>query len=181
MAQNLKTPSSPGPGRRPEGRVRMVLYVLPEVEAAIAREVSGRGDTPGKALERLLETRPQDQPGSKRAWSNEARERLALKGQTANLKTGTAAALRSPRAARGTGNAHAKAWRLRSPKGKIFQVTNLHHFVREHPELFEAADVIWKRTGGKRGTGGEYCNATAGIQAVRAGRSAAWKGWSLKR
>ena len=39
-------------GRKREGRGRLVLYVKPECEAAIRAEVSGQGDTPGKAVER---------------------------------------------------------------------------------------------------------------------------------
>ena len=69
---------------------------------------------------------------------------------------------------------HAKRWILVSPKGERFEFRNLQHFVRERPELFLPRDVIWKR-----GTHSEYCNATAGISNMRAGRAKTYKGWTL--
>lgn len=92
----------------------------------------------------------------------------------------TKAAKKSPRAKRGIHNVHAKRWVMIDPEGRIHNIRNLYHFVRRHPELFAPADVVWKRTGGKRGSGGEYCNATAGLFNVRAGKSRCWKGWTLK-
>ena len=94
-------------------------------------------------------------------------------------KWATEGAKRSLKAGRGEGNIHAKEWSLIAPDGTIYKIINLQHFVRTHPGLFEEADVAWKRIGGKRGTGGEYCNATAGLSNVRQGKSRAWKGWSL--
>ncbi|MGJ8518474.1 hypothetical protein LMG33810_002848 [Carnimonas sp. LMG 33810] len=91
----------------------------------------------------------------------------------------TAAALNSPRSARGVGNVNATYWWLISPTGTVYFVRNLYDFVRSNPTLFQARDREWKRKGGKRGTGGEYCNATAGIQNIRCGRANSWKGWRL--
>lgn len=92
----------------------------------------------------------------------------------------TAAALKSPLAGRAETNVHAKQWVMVDLTGMRHEIQNLHHFIRENPALFEEEDRAWKRTGGKRGTGGEYCNASAGLQAVRAGRANTWKGWSLE-
>lgn len=77
-------------------------------------------------------------------------------------------------------NVHAKKWRITSPDNRIFVATNLYQFVRDNTALFLPGDVIFKRTGGKRGTGGEYCNATSGLlQAAASGRL--WKGWKCKQ
>lgn len=77
-------------------------------------------------------------------------------------------------------NIHAKKWRIISPSNQIFIVRNLYQFVRDNGDLFLPKDVIFKRQGGKRGTGGEYCNATQGLrQAASSGR--AWKGWTCMK
>jgi hypothetical protein len=85
----------------------------------------------------------------------------------------------SPKSGRGETNVHAMDWTLVSPNGDVYRCHNLHEFVRRHPELFSDADVVWKRVGGKRGTGGEYCNATSGFSMIRGGRAKSWKGWTL--
>jgi hypothetical protein len=99
--------------------------------------------------------------------------------RNADNSAATEGAKRSIWAGRAATNVHAKEWVLIDPAGNRREIRNLHHFIRENPKLFVAADRAWKRPGGKRGTGGEYCNASAGLQAVRAGRAKAWKGWSL--
>lgn len=91
----------------------------------------------------------------------------------------TAAAQKSPKAGRGTDNIHAVDWMLVAPDGEQYRVRNLYEFVRANTHLFAEADVVWKRTGGKRGTGGEWCNATAGILNIKGGRAKSWKGWRL--
>lgn len=109
----------------------------------------------------------------------EARRARLLAVRNTDPSAATEAAKKSVNAGRGEGNVHAKQWRIVAPDETAYEIVNLQHFVRTHPELFEPGDVIWKRTGGKRGTGGEYCNATAGLSNVRQGKSKAWKGWSL--
>lgn len=69
-------------------------------------------------------------------WGKEARRRLSRKGQTPNLKTGTAAALKSPKSGPFESNVNAKTWYLKSPDGIVYRVRNLRLFVRENPELF---------------------------------------------
>lgn len=90
------------------------------------------------------------------------------------------AAKLSPKSGKFETNIHAKKWRIVSPSNQIFIVRNLYQFVRDNSELFLPKDVIFKRQGGKRGTGGEYCNATSGLrQAASSGRL--WKGWKCKQ
>lgn len=93
----------------------------------------------------------------------------------------TEAAKASPAAGRGQSNVHAVEWRLQGPDGVQYAFRNLYEFVRANPLLFAPADLEWKRTGGGRGMGGEWCNATAGILNIKGGRAKSWKGWRLIR
>lgn len=101
------------------------------------------------------------------------------KGGKKNQPLATEAAKKSVRGGKFETHHRAEKWLVVSPEKKHFEVTNLYNFVRENSELFKPGDVVWKRSGGKRGTGGEYCNATAGLLNVKSGKSSAWKGWSL--
>ena len=97
-----------------------------------------------------------------------------------NQPKATEAAKKSQKAGKFETNIHAKKWQIVSPSNQIFIVRNLYQFVRDNGELFLPQDVIFKRQGGKRGTGGEYCNATHGLrQAASSGRL--WKGWKCKQ
>lgn len=91
----------------------------------------------------------------------------------------TQAAKVSLKAGRGINNVHAEEWHLLSPTGDSYKFRNLYEFVRTHTHLFADKDVEWKRRGGARGTGGEYCNATAGILNIKGGKTKAWKGWTI--
>ncbi|KXU39010.1 hypothetical protein AXE65_10815 [Ventosimonas gracilis] len=97
----------------------------------------------------------------------------------ANQPLATQAAKASPKAGRGIDNVHAEDWHLLSPTGDSYKVRNLYEFVRANAHLFPPADVVWKRQGGARGTGGEYCNATAGILNIKGGKAKSWKGWRM--
>jgi len=76
--------------------------------------------------------------------------------------------------AMGEDHFEAKEWRLISPYGDVYRFRNLHHFVRENPDLFNPDDVIWK------GRSNRWCRATAGICSIRPNRkkpASEWKGW----
>lgn len=97
-----------------------------------------------------------------------------------NQPKATAAAKSSRKSGKFESNIHAKKWRIVSPSNQIFIARNLYQFVRDNGDLFLQKDIIFKRQGGKRGTGGEYCNATSGLrQAASSGR--AWKGWTCTK
>ena len=96
-----------------------------------------------------------------------------------NQPIATAAAKISPKSGKGTSNIHAKHWRIVSPAGDSYEFDNLHHFIRTNPHLFNEKDVEWKRSGGKRGTGGEYCNASAGLSNIASGKTKKWKQWAF--
>lgn len=97
-----------------------------------------------------------------------------------NQPKATAAAKISRKSGKFETNIHAKKWQIVSPSNQIFIVRNLYQFVRDNGELFLPNDVIFKRQGGKRGTGGEYCNATLGLrQAASSGKL--WKSWKCKQ
>lgn len=98
-----------------------------------------------------------------------------------NQPKATEAAKISPKSGKFETNVHAKKWRITSPDNQVFIVTNLYQFVRDHTHLFLPGDVVFKRTGGKRGTGGEYCNATNGLANAYATKRGLWKGWKCKQ
>lgn len=98
-----------------------------------------------------------------------------------NQPIATAAAKKSPNSGKFETNIHAKRWRLTRSDGEFWEFDNLYHFIRTHSYLFKSADVVWKRQGGKRGMGGEYCNATSGLLNVSSGIAKGWKGWKLQK
>lgn len=97
-----------------------------------------------------------------------------------NQPKATEQAKKSSKAGKFETNIHAISWTIVSPQGDVYSFTNLYNFIRQNSHLFADNDVMWKRTGGKRGTGGEYCNASAGLQNIKSGKTKAWKGWTLK-
>ena len=74
--------------------------------------------------------------GLRITWSDEARQRLAAKGITENLKLGTAAAQQSPIAGRFETNREAKVWILIDPTGQEITVRNLILWARENTGRF---------------------------------------------
>jgi len=106
-------------------------------------------------------------------WSDEARARLAARGQTANLKLGTPAALASPLAGPFETNREAKVWRVvHIPTGQRYEVRNLKKWCRDNEHLF--APDPWR-------------NAYAGLRQVHAWLNghtprtvSRWKDWTLE-
>lgn len=76
--------------------------------------------TCGKDCSRIHRSRMHQ--GKSNIWSDEARKQLAKKGQTDNLKLGTAAGV--------------KTWHLISPGGKHYRFKNLAHWAMENYTLF---------------------------------------------
>lgn len=74
--------------------------------------------------------------GVSNVWSEEARRRKSIHGQTDNLRKGTPAAMASPISGRGERNRNALIWTLRDPSGNAITVRNLEHWARGHCELF---------------------------------------------
>lgn len=106
-----------------------------------------------------------------------ARRAHLLRVRNTDPSAATAAALASPKGARAPTNAHAKTWHLIDPTGEHHHCTNLQHFIRTHAHLFDPQDTAIRRPSAKGR--GEYTRAGAGIQNIRAGKTGAWKGWTL--
>lgn len=70
-----------------------------------------------------------------RHWSGASRVKLSLKGQTANLKKGTAAALLSPIAGPFETNKQALIWTLLSPEGITYEARNLNLWLKQHADI----------------------------------------------
>ena len=123
----------------------------------------------GKAIKRAVRTdKGQKKPQMAHGAVNQP---LATEAAKSSLKSGKFAT-----------NVHAKVWLITSPNNERFVVKNLYQFVRDNKHLFLAEDVVFKRQGGKRGTGGEYCNATSGLiyAASKRGRGR-WKDWQCQQ
>lgn len=120
------------------------------------------------------------QTGHSISWSDEAKARLSEKGQTANLKLGTAAAQTSPIAGRGEENQEAKVWILVTPDGEEIVVRNLLHWARSHTDLFD-------KPPGDQSAKQIAAGFKAIAQTLRGGRKSGkqrgaytYKGWTLK-
>lgn len=76
----------------------------------------------------------------------------------------------------------AKRYELQRVNGEVvWKGENLYDFVRNNPELFVSADIVWKNKVKNNPKKGLYCNATKGLLDVASGRSKAWKGWILRK
>ncbi len=122
-------------------------------------------DTVGKYLTRT------------RLFTEESKARqilqASLNGKKNHMKATEAAKL-SPISGKGESNQFAKKWLLIAPDGRHFMVVNLHHFVRENPELFNEEDVVWRADG-------KYCAAVGGLRQAPITKKGEWKGWSVKK
>jgi hypothetical protein len=108
--------------------------------------------------------------GRKRFWSAEKKARYAEKGQNANLKLGTAAALKSPIAGPFETNQNALIWTIHSPDGVTYTVRNLSLWLRENADKLP-------------GTPEQARAGFAQIKRSREGKTkrsvGSWKGWTL--
>lgn len=92
-------------------------------------------------------------------------------------KLGTEKAKQSPKAGRFETNIKSKVWTVKDPNNKTHTFTNLLHFVRQNPHLFDPADTVWR----KKKNGVEWCRASSGIGglASKSNQAHQWKGWKL--
>lgn len=69
---------------------------------------------------------------------------------------------------------------LRSPDGRLWPYTNRTHFVREHPELFEPEDVVWRSFSKNQKKAKIVCRAVTGLSALYcdSARASSWHGWT---
>lgn len=74
--------------------------------------------------------------GKSNVWGKDARLRKSAQGVTDNLRRGTPAAKKSPRAGRFETNINAKTWVLKSPENVIVEVKNLKNWARNNTQLF---------------------------------------------
>ena len=89
-----------------------------------------------------------------------------------------ASALKNPKLQATDQHIAAKVWRLRSPEGNVYEFRNLKKFVREHEDLFEAEDMIWKERDGKANPA--WCRAFQALGRPRptcAKHLSEWHGW----
>lgn len=117
----------------------------------------------------------QSRIGKPHPWGAAAKERLASRGQTGNLKLGTSAARLSPKAGPYSTNQEAKVWRLRRlADGQEWTVRNLRKFCRDHPELFAPAPWENAYVG--------LLQVQASLMGTRKSRNVSrYKGWTLTR
>ena len=89
-----------------------------------------------------------------------------------------ASAMQNPKLRATDQHIAAKEWRVTSPTGALYQFRNLKKFVREHEDLFDAEDVVWKLQNGKANQA--WCRAFQMLARLRPGNSKAineWSGW----
>lgn len=87
-------------------------------------------------------------------------------------------ALKNPKLNATDSHIAAKEWTLLAPNGQRYQFRNLKKFVREHADLFDAEDVIWKEPEGKPNQA--WCRAFQALSRLRPTCSKVlgeWNGW----
>jgi hypothetical protein len=140
----------------------------PAPNSRISRLIRFRQENPGLFERRRVE-------GMKR--SSLVRENL-LRLHRERKAEWRASALKNPKLQATDQHIAAKLWRLRGPDGNLYEFRNLKKFVREHENLFEADDVIWKEMNGKANQA--WCRAFQALGRLRPTSSkhlAEWHGW----
>jgi predicted nucleic acid-binding Zn ribbon protein len=93
--------------------------------------------------------------------------------------------------AKGPDHCRATDYWLRSPDGRIFHGRNILEFVRQHPDLFDPEDVVWKVPGYRSASKvlgllripTKTCRAAKGLSNLFGNRPDvrySWKGWTRK-
>lgn len=75
-------------------------------------------------------------------------------------------------AAKGPDHWKALYWKVRSPYGIVIEGKNLNELVRKHSHMFDAADIIWKKS---------QCKASQGLRGLFArqvNNPVSWHGWT---
>lgn len=145
-----------------------------KTNATIARELGLSQDTVAKRRVRL---------GITHKGVKETRSDKGLSKPQPHLnkpeyqQIATAQAKKSPKSGRFETNIKAKTWVVLDPNNQQYEFTNLLHFVRQNPHLFEPNDVIWR----KKANGVEWCLAASGIGGLarQSNPPTNWKGWKL--
>ena len=111
--------------------------------------------------------------GKPHRWSDDARVRLAAKGQTPNLCLGTEAARNSPKAGPYETNQEAKRWWIVAPNGQEYEVVNLAKWLRDNADLLPDGRADLAHAGLRQ--------VQRSMQGKTKRTVSAWKGWTLQR
>ena len=90
-----------------------------------------------------------------------------------------ASARRNPKLRATSQHIAAKEWTLRSPLGSLHRFRNLKQFIRDHADLFDTEDVVWKDVPGRPSQA--WCRAFHGLSRLRPGNAKIlpeWHGWT---
>jgi hypothetical protein len=68
---------------------------------------------------------------------------------------------------------------LFDPSGRMRKVTNIGHFIRDHPDEFDWQDTERRQCPSMRGTGRTYCRAEKALCELAEEQIFEWKGWTL--
>ena len=140
----------------------------PGPNSRISRLIRFRQENPGLFERRRVE-------GMKR--SSLVRENL-MRLHRERKEQWRASALKNPKLQATDQHIAAKMWRLKAPDGNVYEFRNLKKFVREHEDIFDADDVVWKDMNGKANQA--WCRAFQALGRLRPTSSkhlAEWHGW----
>jgi len=116
---------------------------------------------------------------------------LAAKAGMASSGITREAVQATGRGAMGPLNARAKAYRITSPDGDVYEVIGIANFVRTHEHLFAPAKIEWTASEVLAGSGRprarpavqgvKQCRATKGLYGTVASSARTWFGWKAER